>query len=256
MGFPATVFELARQGAKKVFVANLDVTAASIIVNFVKAACEGAGVEFVGSVTVPSAAPDMAPYVAAAQDAGADAVVTVLADPDAVKYMKAAQQVGAKFQFAHTSVQPQGKITEGMAEAGSLPPMVTLLKAPEGKEYLKAMKAHAKGLEGKSPGRYFQPFMYGAWNAIQAVKQVVEFLPAGADITGPAVLEGFNTIPELDLGVVPPFKPAGPGPVKVFPRITNTYEYLITIKNNQQVLGQKDPINIAEKVDFAGALSG
>ena len=256
MGFPGTVFQLAKQGAERLFVAALDVGAASVIGDIIRAATKGAGIEFAGSVTIPSAVPDMAPYVAAAQDAGADSVIMVLADSDAIKYLRAAQQVGADFQFGSSSLEPQGAITEGLAESPPFPPASALVKMPEGKEYLKAMKRYAKGLKGRVPDRYFQPFMFSAWDSIQAVKQVVDFLGPDAEISAASVLEGFRTIPELDLGVMPPFKPDGPGPVALFPRVTNAYQYLATIKKNTVVLSQKDPIDVAAKVDFDSALGG
>jgi ABC-type branched-subunit amino acid transport system substrate-binding protein len=238
MAYPGAVFQLAKQGAKRVFVARLDVGAASVIVNFIRAAAESAGLEFAGSVAIPSAAPDMAPYVSAAQDADADAMIPVLALSDMTKLLRAAKQIGADFQYGSGPGDPQGGLFEGIARSSPTPPPSDLVKMPEGKEYLKAMKRYAKGLEG------------------QAVKQVIDFLGPDAEISAASVLEGFRTIPELDLGVTPPFKPDGPGPVKVFPRLTNTYEYLTTTKKNIQVLTQKNPIDVAAKVDFDAALSG
>ena len=256
IAYAGSVFQLAKQGAKRLFVARLDVGAAAVIVNIIRAAAESAGMEFVGSVTIPTAAPDMAPYVSAAQDANADSIVMVLALTDATKYLQGAHDVGAKFMFGSGPGDARSGLWVGSAQAAPLPPPRVLAKTPEGKEYLKAMKRYAKGLEGPSPDRYFKQFMYSAWNAIKAVEQVIEFLGPDAEVTAASVLEGFRTIPELDLGVMPPFKPGGPGPVKIFPRIANTYEYLIRNKNGSLVLTQKEPIDVAAKVDFDAALSG
>jgi hypothetical protein len=85
---------------------------------------------------------------------------------------------------------------------------------------------------------------------------VIQQLPPGSEIDKDTVLNGFNTIQNLDLGLWPPITPSKAGPISILPKITNPYVYFMKVKNGQRVLIDKNPLDVTSKVDLVKAISG
>ncbi len=251
-------------GLKKIFVAHADSANASVVINFVKAGAKAAGIEFVGSVAVPASAPDFAPYAAAAKDAGADIVAIVLSDPDSVKFINAATLAGDTFEYAHVegiitpkSFEQLGKEAEGLIEVGAYPPPSSAKQFPVVARFLKDMKA-----EYKAGDKDAAPDLIGGtngllkWLSVQAVADVIKQLPPGSAINKDTVLNGFNTVQNLDFGLWPPITPSVAGPISILPKITNPYVFFTKVKNGKRVLISTKPFDPTQKVDLVKAISG
>lgn len=259
--FPTQALQLGRSGAKKVYVARADIPAAAVVPSFIRAAAKKAGIEVTDVGSAPLGTPDLTPYASAAQASDADAVELVFPDTDAVKFILAAQEIGFEPQFSYQEggftpeeLKQLGKRANGMVTPGPFPPVSAAKQFRELKHFMRDMKAQFKtGDDGADP-KYYGSTSIRPWLAVQALRKVIE-TPAASPITPATVTAGLNAAQNLDLGLIPPWTPSS-GPIPIFPRVSNTYEYFIKIKNGKYVLVDKEPVNVAEEIDFVAALSG
>lgn len=262
--FPSVVIALGEAGNKSVFQAGVDVAQAAALEGFDRAAAEAAGMEWSGSVAVPLAAPDFAPYVAAAVDSGAASVVLALSDADTTKFIVAANDVGADFAIGASdgaigvdALDTLGDQAAGILLSGSWPPPSAGKEFPTIARFNKELKAQFKsGDEDANPKLATSSFSIRPWLALQAVAQVIEALPS-SEVTAPSVLEGMRTATFDFDGLVPAFSWTQPPPISIFPRVANTSVFSSKVnKNLKIVLVSPEPIDIAKEVDFAAALGG
>ena len=259
--FPTQALQLGQAGAKNVYVARADVPAAAVVPSFIKAAAKEAGITVAGVGSTPLNTPDLTPYASAAQASGADTVELVYPDTDAVKFIRAAQQIGYKPKFSYQEggftpeeLKQLGSLTEGMVTPGPFPPVSAAKQFPELGHYLRDIRAQFKtGDQGAAP-KYYGSSSIRPWLAVQALRKVIEASPAGP-ITSATVLNGLRTAQNLDLGLIPPWTPSK-SPIPIFPRMSNTYQYFIKLKHGKYVLVDKQPVDVAQKINFVAALSG
>jgi ABC-type branched-subunit amino acid transport system substrate-binding protein len=242
---------LAKAGAHKIFVPHLDSAAAQAVVTYVKAGAKSVtGSEVVGDIGIPATAPDLAPFVAAAKSAGADAAVLALSEPLAVKYIQAAASAGIKMKFVYVGFTPEaiaqlGPLANGVLTPMPLPPDTAATRKlyPEMNTFNADMAAQAKTGDKYAKIKNTHPaHTLRAWVAMRQLVQVLKKIPAGSEITAATVLNQINQTPQFDIGFkLPPVK--FPGPVATFPRITDYQIFNVIIKKNDYVLQAKQPIN-------------
>ena len=224
---------LAKQGAKKVSMVRPDLAAGAALKIFANGALKTVGQEIVNDVPVPSGAPDMSSYVAAATANGTDAIVVGLSGDDALNFVIAALQSNPDLKLALISTdlakttKALGKQADGILLANAFFDAKEAKAA--NKAYDKAMKA-AKFKKGASELSYA---------AVQVFAALAKDLP---DITGPAVYDKLPTVTGLSIGLLPPlqFQKGGGGGI---PRVFNTCERTTQIKGKKtvQVQGMTDP---------------
>jgi ABC-type branched-subunit amino acid transport system substrate-binding protein len=179
----------------------------------------------VNDVPVPTGAPDMSSYVAAATANGVDGIVVALAGQDALNFVIAARQTDPKLKMALISTdvvkvtKTLGKSAEGIIESDSF---FNAKQAPAAnKAYDAAMKA-AGFKKGSSELSYA---------AVQVLAAVAKDLP---DITAAAVYDKLPTVSNLSIGLLPPlqFQTGGVGGI---PRVYNGCEQATQIKKKKEV---------------------
>ena len=96
---------LAETGARKIAVARLSIAAAAPLKQFVNNGLKRFGITVTNDVPVPTGAPDMSPYVAAALKGGTDAAVVGLAEQDAVNFVLALRQADPNIKIALSATE-------------------------------------------------------------------------------------------------------------------------------------------------------
>jgi branched-chain amino acid transport system substrate-binding protein len=260
--FPAQALQLGDSGPKSLYVARADIPDAAVVPNFIKAAANTAGVEVTGVGSTPLGAPDLVPAASAAQASGAKAVSLIYPDTDAVKFILAADQIGyhPRFAYSEGGLNPEqmkqlGDLTKNMIVPGPFPPLTAIKQFPELKQYLKDMRAEFKRGDDAAAPKYYGTNTIRPWLAVQALRDVIETDSGTTQPTAASVLAALNSAQNIDLGLIPPWTPSN-SPIPIFPRVSNPYIYEMTIRKGKSVLVDKEPINIAEEVDFVAALRG
>jgi len=202
-----------------------------------------------GSTNVPISAADYSTYAADAASAKADVNVPIIAPFMTNLLMQSAQQLGQPLnlgiqagQFTTDQVKQWGG--SGGALVGALmmetvPPLSAAKSFPELKRAQAEMNAEYKSGDAAAAPNKTTTMSYREWLAVQAFAKVAKGLP---NVTAATVMKGFQTAKNLKLGLVPPWTPSAAGPAG-FTRVSNPWMYLITVKNGQEVLYQKKPVD-------------
>ena len=251
--FAGAPFFFKEQGIEKVYAVNIDNASAAAVAGFVERGTNAAGLDFVGNSSVPATVPDMAPYVGAAQDAGAEGVVLALSEPGAVQFIQAAEAAGADFTFAAVGFTPEnldalGDAAEGVVVPSPIPPDTpgTRREFPEMRQYHRDMRAQARtGDEFARISKTQLPHTQRAWSAVYELAEVIEAIP-GDEVTAATVLAQLEATAEFDTGFGEAF--SIPGSVSTFPRIGNFWIYNVVVRDGRHVLVDDEPIDMAELV--------
>ena len=177
------------------------------------------------NVPVPTGAPDMSTYVAAATANGVDGVVVGLAGQDALNFVIAARQSNPTLKMALISTdvvkvtKTLGKSAEGIIET------TAFFNAKQAKAANKAYDAAMKAAGFKKGSSEL------SYSAVQVFAAVAKDLP---DITSAAVYDKLPTVTGLSTGLLPPiqFQTGGIGGI---PRIFNGCEQSTQIKKGKLV---------------------
>jgi ABC-type branched-subunit amino acid transport system substrate-binding protein len=238
-------------GAKSVWVVHIDNASAAAVAGFSEQGAKLAKIDFAGSQGIPGVPPDMSPYVAAAQDAGADAVILAVSEAAAVQFIEASQAAGADFKFASVGFSPAnlealGDAAEGVIVPTPIPPdtKATRKQFPEMRQFHKDMAAQAKtGDDSARPENTQLPHTQRVWTSVYELADVIDAMP-GDEVTAATVKAQIDDTPEFDIGFGKPF--SFPGPVSTFPRVGNFWVYHVAVKDGKHVLAEKQPIDISK----------
>ena len=216
---------LAKQGATKISMVRPDIAAGAALKSFANQSLKTVNQAIVNDVPVPTGAPDMSSYVAAATANGTDGVVVGLAGQDALNFVIAARQTDPKLKLALISTdvlkvtKTLGKSAEGIVETSAF--FSAKQAKAANKAYDTAMKA-AGFKKGSSELSY---------SAVQVFAAIAKDLP---QITAAAVYDKLPTVTGLSIGLLPPlqFQTGGVGGI---PRIFNGCEQATQLKGKKLV---------------------
>jgi ABC-type branched-subunit amino acid transport system substrate-binding protein len=257
--FSADAFFGAARGYKKIGVVSFDVASSATAVGFFDTAAAKAHVTVSKVVLIPPTATDYTPYIAAMDGSGAQAVLISLPEAQAVQYIASAASVASKVKPAYfaTSLTYSDYLTLGLKNplvnnvimSGLVPPVSAIKQFPALKQYIKDMAA-----EYKSGNPNAAPTNQNAgteinWLAGTAVAKIANMMSSVP--TAATFLQEMGSVQSVQLGLIPPWTPSTPGP-STYPRVSNPYEYNVTVRNGVVVLLSKKPLNIFTALGLTG----
>lgn len=214
---------LADQGAKTISMVRPDIGGvAAALKNFANQGLKPVGQEIKNDVPIPTAAPDMAPYVQAALAGGTDGIVVGLGASQAIAFTQAALQANPKVKIALISTEAGpvreglGKQAQGVIQGPALVP-VTETKNKTNRQYIKEMKAAGY--------KDFTGFRNQAWLSVRIFADIADSLPA---VSAAAVFDKLNTTTNLVTGLTPPLQWTTGG-VGGIPRVFNGCEMAVEL---------------------------
>jgi ABC-type branched-subunit amino acid transport system substrate-binding protein len=239
---------LSDRGDTTVALARTDAPTGGAFRGFLTPPLQEAGIEIVGEVEIATGSTDYAPYVAAVQDSGADAVLVAVAEQPGAQFVAAMAQLNAEFRlsgltptFSLEALRENESVTRGAVLASSFPyPSLNNAKRFPGlKSYFAAMKASGK--DNLQPRR-LKPSNIRVWMGM------LGFVGATANldsITKETVLQALETEQDIDMdGLIQPWTPSTPG-YSIFTAISNHFVYPSTF-NGTNVVTPKTSIDITQ----------
>jgi ABC-type branched-subunit amino acid transport system substrate-binding protein len=234
--YQALPFALKTLGKKRFFISYQDVPAAANNAKNALRASKIAGIPVVGSMVLPGATTDFAPYVQKLRDANPDAVMFINSPGVSGGLMRAAEALGVKPLWAHNSGsigEPEaaqiGDPSKNMLIASDYPSFRDAAAYPGIRKFLADMKAAGKDSEPvnlKVTGISTWVTMYLLQNLAKGINgQItnVNLTAALKKATKPINIQGLIN-----------WAPGAKGPAAI-PRWSNIGVYFLTFRNGQQV---------------------
>jgi ABC-type branched-subunit amino acid transport system substrate-binding protein len=237
-------------GLSKVFVAVQDVPGASSQIAITEMAAKNIGLQVVGHAAIAETTPDMSSYVTQATKAGADVVNLGIGPVLLQQFAQTSAQLGAKFKIsaaaeavsddmANKLGKPGGPL-DGAVLASAYPPVSATNNAGI-VQFIKEMDAaHSAG--DKNAGPADRAIAISPWVAVHAFANLAKTITG--DVTASSVLAALKTAKDVDLAGVTVRWTPNVKKVAVFPAISNTDGFFITIKNGTKVLDGIDPVDL------------
>ena len=191
---------LADEGAKKIALVRIDLGAAAAATAIGNKGLASTGLKITNEVPVPTTAPDMSTYVAAALAGGTDGIVVILPGQQALQFVQAARQAApdVKLALASTEAGPVTKAlgpqVKGVVQAlDSIP--TPPVRIPAGRQFAKEMRAAGYDeLGGFAPN---------SWLSVRAFADLAKGLP---EVTAPATFDKLEQTTGLATGLTPPLQ--------------------------------------------------
>ncbi len=167
------------------------------------------GGELVNTVRVPAGAPDVASYIAQAQQNGADGIAIATAPGDAVKVLGALKQSGSTIPIAMADLGPTffkavGPLVDGVHVVGFTTPLDS--GDPGMQQFIDESKANDPAFD---PAKLDIPFLaLDAWASVHLFAMAADGLD---EITPATVTAAMSTLTDVKFGFLPPIdfsKPA------------------------------------------------
>jgi ABC-type branched-subunit amino acid transport system substrate-binding protein len=240
----------ARAGAKKVFLAIMDIPQSNPLVNLFKQAAGPAGLKIVGETRIPLTATDLSANVQQAANSGANSVMLFAVDQLQVNFMKTAKQLGLNVIFgandgANTTSDWVTAAPSSAVVGGGTPPVTAYKSYPDKypglADFLPNMQA-----EFKAGNKYADPTQAGyytmhSWLAVKVIAQLAEHLK---EINAPSVMNAFNTAKDIKTGVIPPWTPSANNGPPGYSRVSNPLSWASKINSDgMPELIQAEPFN-------------
>jgi ABC-type branched-subunit amino acid transport system substrate-binding protein len=250
--YQAIPFALKRLGKKRFFVSYQDVPSAATNAKNVIRAAKIAKVPIVGTMVLPGATTDFAPYVQKIRDANADAVAFINSPGVSGGTIRAAAALGLKPLWVHNAGsigEPEaaqlGAPSEGMLIISDLPSFRdTQYKGI--RHFLADMKAAGKDGDPVN----LKVTGVSTWTAVQAVKAL------SPNVKGPITNKSLMTALRAQKKVINVegmvnWRPGVKGPAAL-PRWNIMIDYFMTFRNGQSVSWGKQlpPIDLIKALGF------
>jgi ABC-type branched-subunit amino acid transport system substrate-binding protein len=223
-GEPALAASL---GAKKITMVVVQAPDTSSVTGLAGIGLAPYHMQLAGITQIPSGAPDMSPYVAAATAHGADAVCVVLEQTDGVNFIKAARAAGYNGIIVSDAIDMLRDLQTGFGSTvqGVYAIDEFLPASDTSNPVVAKMVSEIKAVD---PKLIIDSTVEDAWASTYLFAQVAKTLPA---VTAPAVLAAMPSVTNFDPGIAKPVnfsKPitAIPGlhaynPYVLFDRVSN-----------------------------------
>lgn len=250
--YQAIPFALKKLGKKRFFVIYQDVPSAATNAKNVLRAARIAGLPVVGSMVLPGATTDFAPYVQKLRDANPDSVTFINSPGVSGGLMRAATALGVKLLWTHNAGsigEPEaaqiGPSSEGMLIGSDLPSFRDT-QYPGIRHFLADMKAAGKDGDPVN----LKVTGISTWTAVYAIKAVSKNIKGAVTSTSLlAALRAQKT--PLNIEGFVKWIPGGKGPAAL-PRWVTMMDYWTTFRNGQSVAWGKDlpPIDVIKALKF------
>jgi len=221
-------------------------------VNAVTPVAESYGMEILGDPTrIALSATDYSPFVASANDSGAEFNVTVIGPFQTEQLLTAADLLGIDGKIAlgegqfNKSQQEQygsnGGPIEGALLIAPVPPFGAADRYPELQKALDQIQAYYEAGNDVADPAKLTSIATRAWFSMRAFQRVAATITG--DITAASMMEALSSpSTSIDLGLDYPWAPGTKGP-SGFDQSSNPWLYLSTIENGQVVPYQDEPID-------------
>ena len=250
--YQAIPFALKTLGKKRFFISYQDVPSAATNAKNTLRAAKIAGLPVVGTMVLPGATTDFAPYVQKIRDADPDAVTFINSPGVSGGLMRAATALGVKLLWSHNAGsigEPEaaqiGAPAEGMLIASDLPSFRDTQYAGI-RHFLADMKAAGKSdnpVNLKVTG-------ISTWTAAYAIKTVSKNIKGPVTNTSLLAAMRAQKTP-LNIEGLVKWTPGGKGPAAL-PRWVTMTDYWSTFRNGQAVAWGKalPPIDVVKALKY------
>lgn len=250
--YQAIPFALKKLGKKRFFVIYQDVASAATNAKNVLRASKIAGLPVVGSMVLPGATTDFAPYVQKIRDANPDSVTFINSPGVSGGLMRAATALGVKVLWTHNAGsigEPEaaqiGAPAEGMLIGSDLPSFRDT-QYPGIRHFLADMKAAGKDNDPVN----LKVTGISTWTAVYAIKAVSKNIKGA--VTSKSLLTALRAQKKpLDIEGFTQWTPGLKGPAAL-PRWVTMMDYWTTFRNGKSVAWGKSlpPIDVIKALKF------
>jgi ABC-type branched-subunit amino acid transport system substrate-binding protein len=236
--FQGAVKDAADHGKKTLYVLYQEAEGASTIPSLVQPFATSLGMEWKGKTGIPPEATDMAPYVTAAINSGADAVLTTFAPPTTEAIAKTAVQLGAKFTLATLAealdddvIAAVGKdqpLIQNALLSSPFPP-ITATQIAGIAQFKKEMDAREASGD-KHASAATRSHVLSAWVAVHAFADIAKSITGPIDAASvTAAVKATKDLPVMDL--MPPWTPTNKASA-MLPSISNGAGWYIKVNSD------------------------
>jgi|GEM_PF-3359536 len=243
---------------KKVAVIANEGPQSAPIVDNIKKSIVNAGGTVAGTVLLPlTTIADFTPYAQKLIQTGAQVTVVSGSQAVAVGIIRAVNQLGSKMVFTSNSavvteavVKQLGSLAEGMYLGSVTPWIHDGASYPGINDFVASMKAEQARGDSDADLAKVAPFATMFWlNTLQLRDVLTSIVDSGKEITRASVLAAMGTAKNLKTyGVVnTPWTPtAYQTAISGFGNVSITEAYLLTVKNGEEVLVNKNTIDVTQ----------
>jgi branched-chain amino acid transport system substrate-binding protein len=237
-------------GVKDAIITTLDIPAGHQVQEATKKSMEAAGINMHDIIYVPPTTSDMSSYAQKVKDSGAKALLPGLAQSGVFSLLQALKQLDYKpivitndNQVPLKDIKSLGSFIEGALFAISLPPASAANDIPALKDWLADMKTQEDS--GDKDAANTSAISLHAWLGVHAIAEIAKGIDG--DINRESFTAALKSAKDVDMkGILPPWTPSAPAPEGMPKGFTVPLVYFATVKNNDLVLMNKDPWNLAE----------
>jgi ABC-type branched-subunit amino acid transport system substrate-binding protein len=223
-------FALKKLGKKRFVLVYQDISLATA--KIVKNVTRVAGLPLVGTMVLPGATTDFAPYAEKLRSFNPDSVMMVNSAGVSGGLMRTATSLGMKPLWVHNAgsigeaeAQQIGAPAEGMLLASSFPSYHDT-QDPGIRAWLAELKA-----AGKDDPAFFKPTGLAAWLAVHLIAKVGATMKG--DVTNTTLMKALRAEKKkINLYGLISYAPGKKGPA-AYPRWSSLKEYYLTVKNGQ-----------------------
>jgi ABC-type branched-subunit amino acid transport system substrate-binding protein len=241
---------LIKAGSTKIAVTHGTSQGSVDVANAAEDGIKKGGAEAV-DLPVASAQTDMLPICSQLQSDHVDGVVMNLPQNSTLALLTACHQLGitdirwAGYPAAFTAdaIKQLGPLADGVIYGSGLPPLNSSTTTyPKLADFFNEMQAEEKAGDGDAARVGLEEAALRAWTSVHILADLASQLPADG-VTAASVTDALNKATNIDTGLYPPWTPSQAGP-SAFPRVSNPFEFAITIKGGEEALLFPDPLNV------------
>jgi ABC-type branched-subunit amino acid transport system substrate-binding protein len=225
--------------------------AATALEPIIQKAASFYGLTQVGTTTFALTTADFQPVVAQAAASKADAQAMVTTPGMTQLFLNASETLAEPVvisvnagQFNLQTIRKFGAPGGSLAGAilpWAIPPTSAAKKYPGVLIPAKSIQAYYKASQDTTAAPdQVTAFATGAWVDMDAFQKIASTI--SGDVTAASMMTALNNAKNVNLLGIIKWTPSAQGPTG-FTRISNPYEYFITVKNGQEVLARTKPVN-------------
>ncbi|MET0143769.1 MAG: ABC transporter substrate-binding protein [Ilumatobacteraceae bacterium] len=219
-------------GATKLALIQLEFANADETKEYVEKGAEESGSQLVSSAEIPTDTVDFSQYIAKAEAAGAEAIVSSLAAEWTLKLWKAIDATGSKLKVVGSA----GSITPDVAKEGGAAAEGTYIVAgtpsadesnPWGKQYVAAMKKY------QPKETVYAGVGLRSWAAVHLFADVAKGIDG--DITNATMATALDRVHDMPFMWIKRLSFDQPGPIAAYPRVVSTEAFPARIQGGTLV---------------------
>jgi ABC-type branched-subunit amino acid transport system substrate-binding protein len=224
---------------------------AAAVEGYINKAASYYGLTQLGTTTFPLTAADLQPVVAQAAATKADAFALLTTPGLTSLFLDASETLAEPLVIAVNAGQFSQADTEKFGAPGGslagvilpwvLPPVSASKTYPGILVPAKSIQSYYKATKDPlAAPKALTAYGIGAWVDVYAFQKIASTI--SGTVTASSMMTALNNTKNLNLLGIIKWTPSAQGPPG-FTRISNPYEYYITVKNGQEVLAKAKPVN-------------